>query len=284
MSNPYDRFEPELLRSRGLLLQVLKQLSGQTEAITVVGAHAVFERTRHLTKSPQMDSTHDADLSVIPELLVDVPLLAETLRDLELEPASPSRPGVWGLIAEHDLPFRNRLTIDLLAPASLSGKGTRSADVGVHGKHSVSRTEGMELALIDRFWMTIDSFDGGESQDAYVAGHAALVCAKVYKIFDRLDPKELARNPQRYRPKDVTDLWRLMATSDGADVRDVFDKGEANSKISAAVIEGRRRLLDLHRRDDGNWITGQVLDQWEGRFPAARVKSVVNDWMSAFGS
>lgn len=282
-ANPYMSFGPELLKSRAILLDVLRRLSAQADAVTVLGAHAVWEQTKHVSFLPPMDSTNDADLGISPKLLLDTPLVSVAMEEAGLELANPSRPGVWGLASEAELPLRSRLTIDLIVPASVAGKGTRSADTGEHGKHIASRTEGTELSLLDRQWLELESFDGGEPRSGWVAGHAALICAKVYKISDRLDPKELARNPERYKPKDIADVFRLVVASDGAAVRQVFEAGIARDNISAAVTEGKRRLLALASRDNGRFITGEVMQQWGDTLTRDFVQQQFSEWFAAFG-
>ena len=42
-TNPYMTLGPEIVESRGLLLHVLDLLNDQSEALTVLGAHAVFD-------------------------------------------------------------------------------------------------------------------------------------------------------------------------------------------------------------------------------------------------
>lgn len=136
-----------------------------------------------------------------------------------------------------------------MAPAALSGSGRRAAVVGIHGIRAVSKTPGTEFALIDRSWGTVESFDDTPEQSAYMAGYRALICAKAYKIIDRLEPITLARNPRRFRAKDVADLWRLMDASDGTAVSEVFSRGESDETIATASAEGRKRVLEILQLD-----------------------------------
>ena len=78
-TNHYMTLGSEIVESRGLLLHVLDLLSDQSEALTVLGAHAVFEQTKTVIDLPSMDSTHDADLGVAPGLLLPMPLLDEVM-------------------------------------------------------------------------------------------------------------------------------------------------------------------------------------------------------------
>jgi hypothetical protein len=276
----YFFFSNDVVRSRGILLDTLHALEAQRESLTVVGAHAVYERTKSLTSELEMDSTRDADIGVFPELLASAPLVGEVMSELGLEPASQDRPGVWGLKSEQGLDLRERLTVDLLAPDALAGgTGRRSADTGAHGTKIVSRTKGTELTLIDRDVLNLDSFGLGTPIDAHVAGLAALIAAKAWKLFDRLDPIELRRNAARLRPKDAGDLWRLLATSDPRIVRATFEEGKSNPRIGSAVTQAKLNLESLLA--DPAFV-GLAISHFGGRFSDERIEAVATDWITDF--
>ena len=278
----YFSFSNDVVRSRGILLDTLHALEAQRDSLTVVGAHAVYERTKNLTSELEMDSTRDADIGVFPELLASAPLVSDVLSKLGLEPASQDRPGVWGLKSEHGLDLHERLTVDLLAPDALAGgTGRRSADTGAHGTKIVSRTKGTELTLIDRDVMHLDSFGLGTPIDAYVAGLAALIAAKAWKLFDRLDPIELKKNAARLRPKDAGDLWRLFATSEPRAVRGTFDEGMSHPRIGNAVTQAK---LNLESVLADPAFVGLAISHFGGRFSDERIETVVEDWAADFTS
>lgn len=149
-----NNLEIEVVTSRRALIDVIIGLAEHREALTVLGAHAVIEMTRNVPALPPVDSTHDGDLGVTPELLSDDPKLAERMRDLGYETARPERPGVWSLVSQRDRDIYMRDTVDLIAPMSLARDGLtsqreiRSARVGTHGKHAVSATRGTELRYL----------------------------------------------------------------------------------------------------------------------------------------
>lgn len=267
----------DLIRSRALLVQVLGALAPHSEALTVVGAHAIVERTRELEPYLVSDATRDADLGVTPGLLIDDPLLTVALRALGLEEAHPSRPGVWGLVDERDRELRDRLTIDLIAPASLAGGGRRAARIGAHGARAVSKTAGTELTVIDRSMMDVSVFDSGKSIQAYVAGSAALLCAKAYKLFDRLDDKELQRNRRRLRTKDAADIYRLMANSDPMQVREVFRAGQEEASIGPAVRTGAEHLLSIREP-----LIDLARMHYRHMIPAGTIAEAMNEWLDEF--
>lgn len=66
-----------------------------------------------------------------------------------------------------------------------STRDIRAARVAPHGKHAVSAARGTELAVLDREWRMLRSFDDGPGIETYIAGPAALLCAKAYKLHDR---------------------------------------------------------------------------------------------------
>ncbi|UFS58452.1 hypothetical protein [Subtercola endophyticus] len=282
-SASHFRFGAELVQSRKLLLEVLTAFEGQKEALTVIGAHAVFERVKHMTGDLAMDSTRDADVAVLPQLVTAVPQVGEVMASLGLELASPSRPGVWGRSSDSRGDLHGRLTIDLIAPAALAGNGRRAARIeGEHGKNSVSKTAGVELVLVDRSLLTLESFDtSGASAEVYVAGVAALLCAKAYKLHDRLNARELVRKPDRLRPKDAGDMWRLMKVSAGAAVRATFDEAAADPRIGEAVALGAQHLNEL--ATNRAWLPQLAVLHLRDTYNEKAVRGVIDEWIGAFG-
>lgn len=276
--------DPDLARSRRALIDVLTALDDQREAFTVLGAHAVAERTQGIPGLPRDDSTRDADIGVTPTLLNDHPRVDEAMAAAGFEPASDSRPGVWGLVTESGLSLHQRLTVDLIAPASVAGNGRRSADLGAHGRRTASKTEGTELMLIDRNVMLLRSFDGGPSVEAYVAGTAALICAKAYKLRDRLDPTELERNPDRLRAKDFTDLYRLTLAIGPDEAREVFDRADGRPDIAAAAALGREHIRFVIEREGGAPFASYVAQAWaDYDVDENAIRGRALDWSKAFG-
>jgi hypothetical protein len=85
------------------------------------------------------------------------------------------------------------------------------------------RTSGLEGALVEHSVMRISAIHSGveeRSFDVKVAGPAALLVAKLYKVGDRLD------NPTRRDDKDAHDIYRLLRAIE-----------------TEPLVEGYRRLL-----------------------------------------
>lgn len=277
--------DPDIVRSRRNLIDVITALGPQREALTVLGAHAVIEVTQGIPNLPPDDATQDGDLGVTPALLVDEPLLSDVLSSLGYEAVQQARPGVWSPIAQRDLPPHSRDTIDLIAPFEVSyPEGTkpprRGAKVGEHGSHSVSATRGTELSLVDRSLRMIRSFDDGPDVEGYVAGAAALLCAKAYKLHDRMNPQELERNPQRLRPKDFADVYRLMLAISPEKASELFTRGEVTARIGGAVAEGRMHLIEV--LNDAEQTAAYVANAWSDLTREAELADYITQWRRAF--
>ena len=273
---------PSLVGTRNILLNALRALEPHSKAITLIGSHAVHERTSHL-QDVDSTSTKDGDLAIRPEFMNDHPDLDSVMRGAGFAPLSDSRPGLWCTGRDENGNPVNE--IDLLAPDALSGtagKKRRSVDAlkDAHGKMSVGRTAGIELATYDRDLLRLDSFDGTvEGADVYVAGTAALVCAKAYKLYERIEERESAKGKDRVLPKDASDLWRLVATSAGEDVRRVFDEYENHEVIGESVHKGRGMIESLIESDKVILIAEDALDN---QVAPDRIRQDFSTWLEAF--
>lgn len=279
------RWDPSVVRSRRALINVLSALADQRDALTVLGAHAVMEVTQCVSGVPEGDSTRDADVGVHPEMLSERPRLSETLTSLGYEAIHPDRPGVWSPIAQRDLDTHARDTVDLIAPFEVSyaegeKKPRRGAHVGEHGDRAVSATRGTELTVVDRSLMMIRSFDGGDGIEGYVAGPSALLCAKAYKINDRLNAASRGGRRGRLRSKDFADVYRLTRAISPDAAADAFSRGEATSRIGNAVAVGRDHLIEL--LTDAEGFGEFVADAWSEPSLAMGITSDVQDWCSRF--
>jgi hypothetical protein len=288
MTDDVGDLEIEIITSRRALIDVITGLADQREALTVLGGHAVIEVTQDIPSLPPDDTTRDGDLGIIPQLLGDVPNLSDRMSELGYETARPERPGVWSPISQRDHDVHDRDSVDLIAPMSLArgelttNRTIRAARVGSHGKHAVSATHGTELSVLDRQWRTLRSFDGGPTIDAYVAGPSALLCAKAYKIHDRLDPTELRRNADRLRPKDFADLYRLLLVITPESAAEVFTRATTEPKIGDAVARGRGLLIET--LTDAATVASMVADAWGDASHEAEFHAHVDSWRRRFAA
>jgi len=271
-----DNVQPDegLVRARAVLLTGLRALGPQREALTVVGAQAVFEHTRGRSDIP-FTLTVDGDMSVAPSLVDPSFNIGEAMAAAGFV-AHPDRPGIWGLPGVGD----ETIGFDLLVPGAVTGPGRRGARVAGQDRRAIGRADGLELSLLDRKKRVISSLDeSGRSIEAYVAGPAALMCAKAYKIHERL-AETLAGRRNRIKPKDAADVWRLMMISEPGQIRSVFADGERDAVLGEAIRKGRNYLEELFGPNgDGIELAQAGL---RGLVPDGQVAAVISAWMSRF--
>ena len=169
MATPVDA---NYVRARSGLLDALDALAALgplREAAVLVGAQAIYEYTRDRAGDYAVSPfTFDADLALIPELLVDDPRVIDAMQDAGY--ILTDQPGIY----RRD----DGIQVDLLVPEAVGGRYGRGANLGVHGKRAARQVRGLEGALV------------AEDDRAYeinVAGPAALLVAKVHKLLDRID-------------------------------------------------------------------------------------------------
>jgi hypothetical protein len=272
-------FDLELVVARDLLIEALHTLNQHRECLILVGAQAVHERTKSVTIAPSV-ATKDADLCIDPALLASQPLLLDTMINAGFTPALASRPGIWGKSVDV-VGFTAPVQVDLIVPEALAGSGTRSARLGAHGKHAASRAEGLELAIVDNDVMQINALDGSgrKAGPVKVAGTAALLCAKSFKLAERVMARD-GGGRDRVKAKDAGDVWRVFCVADPEDVRERFERFERDGVIGAAIAQGRRHLLDLFGANGVG--AGLAAEDLQVQIPAAQINELIHEWMAAF--
>lgn len=201
------------IAARRVLLDSLSALRAHHHAIVVVGAQAVYARSEDapLRVAP---FTADADLGLDPRLLGAEPLLEAAMVTAGFERGA--QPGIWQRPERVD-GVTVPIAVDLLVPASFAGVGRRAAEIPPHERGAARKVLGLEPSTVDHDPLRLMSLEP-ERDDRQitvnVAGVAALLVAKAFKISDRLaDPR-----PGREADKDAGDVLRLMMTSDVAHV------------------------------------------------------------------
>ena len=204
--------------ARRVLLDALEALVEQRAATVLVGAQAVYLRCGDADLGVAV-YTKDADIGIDPRRLSDRPRLEEAMRGagFELAEGSQRQPGQWFRAERvggtfHDIP------VDLLVPEQLAGTGSRrSARIPPHDRLSARKVAGLELMTVDNEAVRIESLEpetDRRSVEARVAGPAALLIAKAYKIQERLEDID----PGRAVDKDAGDVLRLMVGSNAREV------------------------------------------------------------------
>jgi len=282
MSKSREDVDPAELNivARKVLLDGLTALSDHLDAVTVVGAQAVYLRTQD-ARIVTAAYTSDGDLGLDPTLLSSEPLIQQCLREAGFELLDKDQPGLWGreeTIAGTDAPVR--VELDLLVGDTVAGRGSRSANIKPHDKMTARRVSGLETALVDRSPMEITTLDGtGRSIRVHVAGPVALFVAKAHKIHDRLNDAD--KKPDRLTNKDAGDVYRLMVTTNARDMAVSFAGLLANPRVGEVTAAGLRYL----REQFGGLDTPGVrlaIDALAGDVPASRIALVSRAYLNVF--
>lgn len=195
--------DPLYALARGVLLDALDALGDQRDAIVLVGAQAIYLHTG-AAELAVAESTTDSDLGIDPGALKSRPELEQALGDAGF--SRSAQPGTW--IASRRLEEQIvAVNVDLMVPAALGGGGRRGARLPEpHGNRAARKARGLEAALVDRQVREIGAFDERDTRRfrVVVAGPAALLVAKLHKIYERVDVSG------RVSDKDALDVLRLL--------------------------------------------------------------------------
>jgi hypothetical protein len=224
--------EPAYILARKVLLDALDALSAHRDALILVGAQAIYMHTGE-SDFALAPFTTDADLAINPTALQPNPKLVEALTGAGFF-SSPDSIGIWTSAAES-------VNTDLLVPEAVAGKGSRSADLGGHGNRVARRVQGLEPALVDNAWMRIDALERTDKRvhQIRVAGPAALLIAKLHKVYERKD------KPARLDSKDAFDIHRLLQATQTADLVSAVRSLSTNDISHQSAVLGMRYLQEL---------------------------------------
>jgi hypothetical protein len=228
--------------ARRVLLDGLDALRPHIDAITVIGAQAVYLRTPHAPIASAA-YTSDGDLGVDPVLLGDKPLIDEALRDAGFRLRTDSQPGIWSRSEIIDGRSVD-VGLDILVGASVVDGG-RAARIPPHDKMSAKKVPGIEAALVDRSPLLVGGLDSVDTRRiaVNVAGAAALLVAKAFKINDRLG--DAVRRPDRLTDKDAGDVLRIMMATPVVGVAASFAELVVDQRVGDIATTGLALLRDL---------------------------------------
>ena len=194
--------DPLYVAARAALLDALDALAEHHASIVLVGAQAIYLHTGEADIAVAA-FTSDGDLALDPRGLGREPALEAAMqaRGFVLK---ADQVGIW----ECDRAVGEKIvTIDLLVPDSLGGAGSRGARLDGHDYKAARKVRGLEGCLVDRSPMHIASLDKSDQRtfSVSVAGPAALIVTKCYKLADRIQ-----ENRRRVQVKDAYDVLRLL--------------------------------------------------------------------------
>ncbi len=261
--------DPLYVKARRALLEALDALRPHLDAITLVGAQAVYLHTGDADLAVAQYTT-DADLAVRPDRLADEPLLADLLTARGFTPRE--HPGGWL--------SPDGVYLDIMVADALAGAGRRGARLGPHGSRAARRAKGLEAAIVDREMHTIGALDPADTraETIGVAGPAALLVAKTHKIAERVGAQD------RVRDKDALDVLRLLRAVATDDLVQRLNILAASDIAAAATEEAVNRVMDLFGRVDAEGVQLAVRAAGDAEDPATIAGSfaaLVDDLMTA---
>ncbi len=231
--------------ARRVLLDALDAIGGHRDAVVLVGAQAVYLRVGEADLAVAAFTT-DGDLAIDPATLADVPPLETALLGAGFAPKSRDSVGIWVTHRETGEGIPVDVAVDLLVPESVSpGGGRRAARLPGHDAKLARIVKGLEGAVVDVDVMKVAALEASDAReyDIRVAGPAALLVAKVFKIDDR-------RGTDRQNDKDALDVIRLLRGTTTAGLAGRMKRAVEDAR-SAAVAKAGMELLqqDFGTRD-----------------------------------
>jgi hypothetical protein len=236
----------------------------------------------HTGKAPVAvaEATKDSDLALDTRELADDPLIEQAMRQADFRPDPDSaQPGAW--LSPGGIP------VDLMVPRALAGPGkkdARSAALPPHAKNAMRRATGLEAAVIDNEEMQVRSLTPGDQRQvlAKVAGPAALLVAKLHKIYERRD------SPDRLVDKDAHDLYRILVAIDTrtlAAALQVLNKDDISGDVTRDALLYLQELFAAGPDALGSRMAGRTEEGvGEPETVAQQCAVLANDLLAAVNS
>lgn len=229
--------------AREVLLDALDALGEHRQSLVLVGAQAIYLRTGEadLAVAPY---TTDADLTIDPAVLKEIPPLEQALGDAGFFPESDSSVGIWQTsrtLADEPIDVQ----VDLLVPRTVSpGKGRRDAHLPGHAQRMARIVNGLEGTLVDHDEMDIVALRESDdrSMRLRVAGSAGLLVAKAFKIYERKDDRD------RLRDKDALDVLRILRGTEPDELVERVQRILSHEVSAEVAKEGMAYLEELFRQ------------------------------------
>ncbi len=195
---PGDVADPTAVAARRALLDGLDALGPHAPFVVLVGAQAVYVHTEAVVTGIAL-FTRDADMMLVPPVAT-APDIERAMHDAGF--TSGAQPGIW-------ISGDGERQVDLLVPDAMARRpGRRAAYLAGHGRRAARLVPGIEGAVVDSAPRAISALDPRDVRRVHlrVAGPAALLVAKAYKLTDRL----AEGRPGRLGTKDAFDAYRLL--------------------------------------------------------------------------
>ena len=220
-----------ILEAKSALFDAMRALGPHRDSVILVGAQAVYQHTGMMNLAVA-EFTRDSDLVLDVSILADAPEISGLLRDAGFYQAIGANPGAWL--------NRKGIPVDLMTPFTLTGGGSRTADISPHMKETARRTPGLEAAIVDNKVMDIQSLEvEAPALSMRVAGPSALMIAKAFKINDRKN------STSRLLDKDALDIYRLLVATEARDLIPVFVILLSDPITKATALAGVKFLSEI---------------------------------------
>jgi hypothetical protein len=250
--------------ARRALLDALQALEPHLKSLVLIGAQAVYLRTDSVALAVAPYTT-DADLMIDSRGLAPSPEITSLLKSVGFWSSTElgGNPGHW--INADGTP------LDLMQPRiqSTRGKNARSASLPPHDSTTARIADGLDCALIDSDALLIDAFDNNDSRSfqCRVAGPAALIVAKVFKISDRQNQKQ-----SRMVNKDALDVFRLLKASDPKELAGRFQLLLNHELSSAEANRGLELFETLFAQEVNAFGNELIANAFQGLEPVDLMK------------
>lgn len=242
-----------LVAARSALLDALEALEAQRDAVIVIGAQAIYLRTKasHVALA---EATKDSDLAIDPRELAEHPKVEEAMTIARFYPNPFSNnPGEWMNPAG--------IPVDLMVPEALSGPGAagaRGARIPPHSRRATRRAVGLEAALIDNSVLDVAALDPSDARvyRVHVAGLAALLVAKLHKLGERA-----LGNPDRLIDKDAHDIYRILVDGPTDELAPTVTRlmaDELAGRVTLQAVEYLRELFAAGPDATGSEMAGRA--------------------------
>jgi hypothetical protein len=246
---PGDVADRTVVAARRALLDGLDALGPHAPRVVLVGAQAVYVHTQDVVTGIAV-FTKDADLMLVPPVASE-PDIERAMRDAGF--TSGAQPGIW-------MSGDGEREVDLLVPGAIDSRpGRRAAILAGHGRRTARLVAGIEGAVVDNAWHPIAALEPGDPRRARlrVAGPAALLVAKAYKLTDRL----AEGRPERLGTKDAFDAYRLLRLP-AVDLLAGFARIAIDPVAAPVAAQGIAKLreLFLDARAPGTLLAGQHVE------------------------
>jgi len=265
--------------ARRVLLDALDVLGTQRQAITLVGAQAVYLRVGDVDIAVAPTTT-DADLSLDPTIVTEKPALDQVMRQAGFwrrkDAGGNPLVGIWEKTQGPVV-----VSVDLLMPESVApAGGRRAARLPGHEKGSVLKVPGIEASLVDSDVMSVKALEADDARafEIQVAGQGALLVAKIHKILDRETQRD------RLNDKDALDVFRLLRGASTEEMARRVAQASEDERSRTVTKQALEALPDLFGRTEGEGVQ-MAIRATEGLMLEAEVveslKALTEDLLTA---